>query len=67
MNLKIIIYPWVSIFSPFIFNGKLNGISLLVISMFSDPVYVDGEIDVSYIAKHICDNSVMLPMYELAL
>ena len=35
--------------------------------MFSDPVYVDGEIDVSYIAKDICDKSVILPMYELAL
>ena len=35
--------------------------------MFSLPVYVDGEIDVSYIAKDICDKSVILPMYELAL
>ena len=35
--------------------------------MFSDPVYVDGEIDVSYIAKNTCDQSVILPMIPLAL
>jgi len=50
----------------FIFNGKLNDIWLTVISMFSLPVYVDGEIVVSYIAKNTCDNSVIMPMYELA-
>ena len=48
-------------------NGKLNEIWLSVISIFSDPVYVDGGIDVSYIAKNTCDKSVILPMYELAL
>ena len=35
--------------------------------MFSEPVYVDGEIDVSYIAKNTCCMSVIVPMYELAL
>ena len=35
--------------------------------MFSDPVYVDGEIDVSYIAKNTCDKPVIPPMCELAL
>ena len=35
--------------------------------MFSDPVYVDGEIDVSHIAKNTCDKSVIPPMKPLAL
>ena len=35
--------------------------------MFSLPVYVDGEIDVSYIAKNTCDNAVIWPIYELAV
>ena len=30
--------------------------------MFSDPVYVDGEIDVLYIAKNTCDKTVIDPM-----
>ena len=40
---------------------------MLVISMFSDPVYVDGDTVVLCIAKNTCDKSVILPMYELAL
>ena len=35
--------------------------------MFSDPVYVDGDFDVSYVAKNTCDKSVVLPMKPLAL
>ena len=35
--------------------------------MFSDPVYVGGDIVVSYIAENTCDKSVIFPMYELAL
>ena len=35
--------------------------------MFSEPVYVDGDTVVSYIAKNTCDKSVILPMCELAL
>ena len=34
--------------------------------MFSDPVYVDGEIDVSYLAKNTCDKSAIIPMRPLA-
>ena len=40
---------------------------LLVISMFSDPVYDDGFVPVSYNAKNTCDKSVIIPMYELPL
>ena len=28
--------------------------------MFSLPVHVDGEVDVSYIARNTCDKSVIL-------
>ena len=35
--------------------------------MFSDPVYVDGEIYVPYIAKNTCGKSVILPKKPLAL
>ena len=35
--------------------------------MFSDPVYENGLVFVSHIAKYTCDNSVMVQMYELAL
>ena len=35
--------------------------------MFSLQVYVDGEIDVSYIAKNTCDKAVIWPIYELAV
>ena len=49
------------------FNEKFNEIWLSVISMCSLPVYVDGEIGVSYIAKNTCDKSVIIPMCELAL
>ena len=37
--------------SSFTFKGNVNVISLLVISMFSLPVYVYDEIPVSYIAN----------------
>ena len=49
------------------FNGRFNDIWLSVISMFSLPVYVDGEIVVSYFAKNTCGKSVIMPMYELPL
>ena len=35
--------------------------------MFSFPVYVDGEIVVSHIAKNTCCNSVIIPIKLLAL
>ena len=35
--------------------------------MFSESVCVTDSIGISYIAKYTCDNSVMVPMYELAL
>ena len=35
--------------------------------MFSDPVYVDGDTAVAYIAKNTCDKSVITQMYELQL
>ena len=47
--------------------GKFSEISLLVISMFSEPVYVYGEFIVSYIAKNTCCMSVIVPIYELAV
>ena len=53
--------------SSFIFIGKFNDIWLSVISMFSEPVYVVGDIPVSYIAKNTCCNSVILPMKPLAV
>ena len=53
--------------SSFIFNGRFNEISLLVIPVFPGPVQVCGDTVVSYIAKNTCDKSVILPMNELAL
>ena len=35
--------------------------------MFSEPVYVNGDIDVSYIAKYIYGKSVITPRKLLAV
>ena len=36
-------------------------------SIFSEPVYGNGIISVSYIAKNTCCRDVVVPRYELAL
>ena len=43
------------------------GIWLSVMSIFSEPVYENGIISVSYLAKHTCDNSVITPRNPLTL
>ena len=40
--------------------GNFNDIGSYVMSIFSLPVEVCDEIPVSYIAKHTCDNSVII-------
>ena len=53
--------------SPFMFIGKFNDIWLSVMLIFSLPVYENGIISVSYIAKDTCCRDVIVPRYELAL
>ena len=51
----------------FIFIGKLNDIWLYVMPIFPLPVYENGIISVSYIAKNTCDNSVIIPINPVQL
>ena len=46
--------------------GEVSEIWWSVISMFSDPVYVNGDMFVSCIAKHKYCNEVTEPMKSLA-
>ena len=56
-----------STISSFIFIWKFNDTWLSVKSIFSLSVYTNGWALVLYVAKYTCDNSVMVPMCELAL
>ena len=51
----------------FILIVRFNDILLTVMSIFSEPVYENGQIPVSYIAKNTCCRDVIVPRYELAL
>ena len=44
---------------------KVKDIWLSVMSIFPEPVYGNGIIAVSYIAKHICRRDVIVPRCEL--
>ena len=49
------------------FIVRFNDIWLPVMSIFPEPVYGNGIISVSCIAKNTCCNSVIVPINPLAL